>query len=352
MASVPVVQALLLVVTCPPSARKPPTHALTELAIVCSTAALPRRRTLPSFTRGPTHSPTVSTPPIPVPMIAPVSQSTSSLPASGTANPASRQQSIAAMLAYTMPLLSARSVSAEKYCCLSSSLTSGTPPTWQAKARSRSFWWNRIPDRPARNACSNASRPCALAATTPIPVTTTRSAIPDSQSRCRGLGHERAVRREHLDPRAQLVPPPEDLFAPNRHRLTGEHRLEELRFRLDEQRRPRARLFHRAFQREQVDAHGHHAHLAHRLEQDDAGRDRPSREMARVEPLVLAERVASGNALPVHFEDLVHEAERPLLRHQLEHLRRGEANSNHWWIQAVISCQLSVVGCRLSVRHA
>ena len=138
-ASVPVVHALLLVVTWPPSARKPPTHALTELAIVCSTDVLPRRRTFPSFTRGTTYSPTVSTPPIPVPMIAPVSQSTSPPPGSGRSNPASRQQSIAAMPAYTMLLLSARSVSSEKYSRLSSSLTSGTPPTWQANPRSRSF---------------------------------------------------------------------------------------------------------------------------------------------------------------------------------------------------------------------
>ncbi len=98
-ASVPVVHALLLVVTWPPSARSPPTQALTELAIVCSTEVLPIRRTLPSFTFGTTHSPTVSTPPMPVPMMAPLSQSTSSEPGSGTMKPASRQQSIAAMLA-------------------------------------------------------------------------------------------------------------------------------------------------------------------------------------------------------------------------------------------------------------
>ena len=70
--------------------------ALTELAMVCSTTLLPRRRTLPSLTRGTTKSPTVSTPPIPVPMIAPESQFTSS-PSAGKARPASRQQSIAAM---------------------------------------------------------------------------------------------------------------------------------------------------------------------------------------------------------------------------------------------------------------
>jgi hypothetical protein len=92
-----VVQALLLVVTWPPSASIPPTQALTALAMVCSIVVLPRRRTLPSLTRGTTHSPTVSTPPTPVPMMAPVSQSTSSDPASGTAKPASRQQSTAAI---------------------------------------------------------------------------------------------------------------------------------------------------------------------------------------------------------------------------------------------------------------
>ena len=64
----------------------------------------------------------------------------------------------------------------------------------------------------------------------------------------------------------------------------------------------------------------HHPDLAHRLEEDDAGRDRPTREMAGVEPLVLAERVAPRDPLLVHLDDLVHEAERPLLRQQVEDL--------------------------------
>ena len=48
--------------------------ALTALAMVCSTVVLPRRRTLPSLTRGTTHSPTVSTPPMPAAMTGPNSR--------------------------------------------------------------------------------------------------------------------------------------------------------------------------------------------------------------------------------------------------------------------------------------
>src|SRR5512135_2685416 len=99
-----------------------------------------------------------------------------------------------------------------------------------------------MPERPARNACSYASSPCALAATTPIPVTTTRSGILDSHSRRRGLGHERAVGHEHLDARAELLAAPEDPLAADCHRLARQHRSQELRLGLGEQRRPVARL--------------------------------------------------------------------------------------------------------------
>jgi hypothetical protein len=69
------------------------------LAITCSTAVLPRRRTFLASVSGTTFEPMVSMPPIPVPSTAPVSQFTSSDPAGGTVSPPSFQASRAAMAA-------------------------------------------------------------------------------------------------------------------------------------------------------------------------------------------------------------------------------------------------------------
>jgi hypothetical protein len=71
------------------------TRADTPLAITCSTAVLPRRRTLPASVTGPTLAPIVSMPPIPVPITAPLSQSTRHRRVRDARGPASRQASIA-----------------------------------------------------------------------------------------------------------------------------------------------------------------------------------------------------------------------------------------------------------------
>src|SRR5262249_32015700 len=99
MASVPVEQALLFVVTCPPRPSSPPTQALAQLVIALSAALLPRRRTRPAFVSGTIHSPIVSIPPNEVPIIAAVFQSTAE---SGgrLGRRASLQQSMEAMTAY------------------------------------------------------------------------------------------------------------------------------------------------------------------------------------------------------------------------------------------------------------
>jgi hypothetical protein len=60
---------------------------------------LPSRRTLPASVSGTTFAPIVSMPPIPVPITAPLSQSTASSPGFGRARPASRHASIAATAA-------------------------------------------------------------------------------------------------------------------------------------------------------------------------------------------------------------------------------------------------------------
>src|SRR5215472_17503260 len=92
-ASLPVLHALELVDTWFPRASKPATRALLPLMKDCS-IELPRRRTLPALTSGTTFSARTSTAPHPVPMIAPLSQSTSSDSGEGRANPASVQASI------------------------------------------------------------------------------------------------------------------------------------------------------------------------------------------------------------------------------------------------------------------
>ena len=99
MASVPVLQALELVVTWFPRASSPESRAETPLAITCSTTVLPKRRTFLALTSGTMRSPIVSIPPIPVPKIVPVSQSTVSEPRSGRSRPASVHASIAATAA-------------------------------------------------------------------------------------------------------------------------------------------------------------------------------------------------------------------------------------------------------------
>ena len=99
IASVPVLQALELVVTWLPSASWPEMRAEMPLAITCSTQVEPMRRTFPALVRGTTFSAIVSMPPIPVPRIAPDRQSTSSESRAGIASPASCQASTAARLA-------------------------------------------------------------------------------------------------------------------------------------------------------------------------------------------------------------------------------------------------------------
>ena len=96
-ASVPLLHALELLVTWLPSAKRPAIRADTPLPITCSTTVLPSRRTRPESVSGTTLSPTVSSPPTPVPMIAPQSQSTWSSSSFGRAKPASRQASTAAI---------------------------------------------------------------------------------------------------------------------------------------------------------------------------------------------------------------------------------------------------------------
>jgi hypothetical protein len=68
------------------------------LAITCSTEVDPIRRTLPALVKGTTFSAIVSMPPIPVPRIAPLRQSTSSDSRAGRSRPAFCQASIAERL--------------------------------------------------------------------------------------------------------------------------------------------------------------------------------------------------------------------------------------------------------------
>ena len=74
-------------------------RAVFPLDMICSTIVLPRRLTLPASVRGASFSAMVSMPPMPVPMMAPVSQSATYRAASGLTKPASRYASMAAMAA-------------------------------------------------------------------------------------------------------------------------------------------------------------------------------------------------------------------------------------------------------------
>ena len=99
MASVPVLHALEFVVTWLPSPSSPAMRALLPLHIVCSTMVLPRRATLPASVRGTSFSAVVSIPPHDVPMIPPLSQSTSSASGATRGRPASVQAATAATAA-------------------------------------------------------------------------------------------------------------------------------------------------------------------------------------------------------------------------------------------------------------
>ena len=178
IASVPVLHALELVVTWFPSASRPATRAEMPLAITCSTAVLPSRRSLPPSVNGTTRSPIVSMPPIPVPRTAPVAQSTAPSSRGGRRSPASSQASTAARPAKRWFEFMARSSSAAKAAPARSSAPSGTPATWHPKPSSASFAIARTPDRPSRSASSNAATPTPFGATTPMPVTTTRRLTP------------------------------------------------------------------------------------------------------------------------------------------------------------------------------
>jgi len=176
IASVPVLQALELVETWFPRASNPEIRAETPLAMICSTIVLPSRRTRPASTSGTSLSPVVSSPPIPVPMMAPVSQSTAEASRSGTSSPASVHASTAARDAKRWLAFMARSRSGGKRSSQSASTRSrsGAPATVQAKLRSSMIGMFRSPDRPSRSASPYSESPMPLGATTPIPVTTTR----------------------------------------------------------------------------------------------------------------------------------------------------------------------------------
>src|SRR5215472_6162843 len=173
IASVPVEQALLLVVTCPPKPKSPPTHALAQLDIALSAALLPSRRTRPAFVSGTTNSPMVSMPPSEVPMTAAVRQSTGES-GLGMENPASCQQSTDAMTAYFIEEFVFLRSSSLKYPFAACSEISGMPATWHPNPASFICAENVTPDLPSHKARRNASSPTAFGATIPIPVTTTR----------------------------------------------------------------------------------------------------------------------------------------------------------------------------------
>ncbi len=84
------------------------------LAITCSTAVLPRRRTLPALVIGTTLVAIVSMPPMPVPSTAPVSQFTRSSSGAGTSSRASFQASTAAIDTYRCDRFIARNMSSSK----------------------------------------------------------------------------------------------------------------------------------------------------------------------------------------------------------------------------------------------
>ncbi len=121
IASFPVLQADELDVTWLPRASNPAILALVELFMTIWTMVLPMRRIWFALTFGTTSPAMVSMPPIPEPMMAPVSQLTSVLSGFGTVKPASRQASIAAMPAYPMLSFTERRSSASKYRPRSSS---------------------------------------------------------------------------------------------------------------------------------------------------------------------------------------------------------------------------------------
>ena len=260
---------------------------------------LPIRRTLPSFTFGTTHSPTVSTPPMPVPMIAPVSQSTSSEPGSGTVKP-------------------------------------GVAPAVDRRDARVDHAAVQRPQRLLREVLllqllADLRHPADLAAEPEVAqlLVEADARSPLAQRLLERLEAVRVGRddphaRDH-DPFSHCEPPiPTPSSAPPacRRRRTSATRQRSL-CRRQNTRSPRivtvspgstdrrnsdsastnsvvhcARLVDRVVEREQVDAERHHADLAHRLEQDHARRDRPPGEVARVEPLVLPERVAPDDVLP------------------------------------------------------
>src|ERR1700677_3286838 len=102
------------------------------------------------------------------------------------------------------------------------SIPTGTPATWHAKlpARSSSKW--RMPLRPSRSARANAGAPWALDATTPRPVTTTRSGPTlHHDSPQRAVRDERPVDQRKLDAGAQLAPAPRAAHGRDTDRLAG-----------------------------------------------------------------------------------------------------------------------------------
>src|ERR1019366_8371164 len=219
-ASVPVTQALEFVVTRFPRASSPPSRAVLALHCVCSGIVLPSRPTRPASVHGTSFWATVSMPPNTVPMIAPLSQSTSSTSCAVLGRPASVHASMAAIAAYLMHAFIAKSSSSARCWRLRASTPSGMAPTWQANLLSRRCSRKRTPLFPSRSARANASLPFAFGATTPSPVTTTRSGITTHHHGAERRARDRPpVGEGELHARLQLAPPPEDLVAGRAHRL-------------------------------------------------------------------------------------------------------------------------------------
>ena len=125
----------------------------------------------------------VSSPPIPVPMTAPLSQLTRSSFGSGRSSPASSHASSAAREAWRRFESITKSSSWRKRRAAASSTPCGTPATVQPRPSSFILGTCRMPERPARSACANSPTPSPFGATTPSPVTTTRRVMPSLRFR-------------------------------------------------------------------------------------------------------------------------------------------------------------------------
>ena len=225
-------------------------------------------------------------PPMPVPKIVPLSQSTRSSSRAGRSRPASFQASTA-----TIEASAVARIHGQQLVALRSRLRRARRrPEARRRRDSRSrcstiFSFTLIPDWPFRSASSKSCTLLPLAASTPRPVTTTRCVIASLpfRRRCRSRrrlpsssfisASERSLRRRQ-----------KTFFASMVTRSPGFTSAAEIHVRVGEERHHLlgvvAGPLHK---RQQIDAEGDDPGLRHRLDQDHARRHRVAREVAAVE---------------------------------------------------------------------